>query len=561
MKSRRRQVRYTRSVARTGISIKEGRISVPLGMMVIAAFNPSFLIAEDAQQTRPNIILILTDDQGWTSVSYRSDPELPESASHYIETPRLARAAREGMRFTDAYAPSAQCSPTRHAILFGQNAARHIYGRNLEWVQDAPNWLTIPKVLKEADPDYRAAHFGKWHVAAMPDAMGFDYSDGTTSNAGGDTQDGSYRDTGGVRTRLREYNTEHGIAPPMLNRSYSKPPVYYPDEDPKGAISMAGRATEFMRESVADDRPFFAYIAHFATHLDLVSSQETYEYFMEKPRGSRHDNPAYAAMAKDLDTAIGMTLDAVTELGIQDNTWIVIMSDNGGVQHFIQSASVDRDNAVLETHETAVTWRNLPLRHGKHEYYEGGTRVPFLVLGPDVEADSVSRVPVTGLDLLPTFAELAGYRGSLPENVDGGSMVSVIRDGGRGHVARSRDGLFFHQGARRVPISAIRLGDYKLIKHWLAETPDGPDRSKYAGEQILELYDLSRDLGESRDLSTELPEVTRELHEELMAFLEEVNAETEFTDRWDAFRVMKRERNIDSDVFVPLDYVSPFPGD
>ena len=127
-------------------------------------------------------------------------------------------------------------------------------------------------------------------------------------------------------------------------------------------------------------------------------------------------------------------------------------------------------------------------------------------------------------------------------------------------VPRSRDGLFFHQGARRAPISAIRLGDYKLIKHWLAETPAGPDRSKYAGEQLLELYDLSRDLGESRDLSKTMPEVTRKLHDELTAFLKEVNAETENTNRWDAFRIMKQQHGIESDVFVPLDYSSPFEG-
>ena len=506
----------------------------------------------------PNIIFILTDDQGWTSVSYRSDPALPESTSDYIETPRLARAAREGMRFTDAYAPNAQCSPTRHAVLFGQNAARHIYGKDLQWIQKAPDWLTIPKVLKEANPKYRAAHFGKWHLGVTPDAMGFDYSDGATSNAGGDTQGGSYRDTGGVSAKLKQYNAEHGIQPPTLNSSYSKLPVYYPDEDPKGAVSMAARAREFMRESVTDKRPFFAYIAHFATHLDLVSSQETFEYFKDKPRGRKHDNPAYAAMAKDMDTAIGQTLDAVKELGIQDNTYIFIMSDNGGVQHFIQSASLDQNNGVIETHETSIAWRNLPLRHGKHEYYEGGIRVPFLVLGPDVEPNSVSRVPVTGLDLLPTFAELAGHSGRLPENLDGGSMVSVLRNNGRGQVRRSRDALFFHQGARRAPLSAMRRGDYKLIKHWLAETPAGNKRSKYAGEKLLELYDLSQDLGESRDLSAKMPEVTKSLHDELMAFLEEVNAETEYTGRWDAFNIMKKQHGIDSAVFVPLEYRSPF---
>jgi Zn-dependent M32 family carboxypeptidase len=107
----------------------------------------------------------------------------------------------------------------------------------------------------------------------------------------------------------------------------------------------------------------------------------------------------------------------------------------------------------------------------------------------------------------------------------------------------------------------MRRGDYKLIKHWLAETPAGKKkRSKYGRGELLELYDLSQDLGESRDLSKEMPEVTKKLHGELMAFLEEVNAETEYTDRKDAFNIMKKQHGIDSAVFVPLEYSSPFTG-
>ena len=106
----------------------------------------------------------------------------------------------------------------------------------------------------------------------------------------------------------------------------------------------------------------------------------------------------------------------------------------------------------------------------------------------------------------------------------------------------------------------MRRGDYKLIKHWLAETSARKKRSKYGRGKLLELYDLSQDLGESRDLSKEMPEVTKKLHDELMAFLEEVNAETEYTHRWDAFTTMKKQHGIDSAVFVPLDYSSPFTG-
>lgn len=503
----------------------------------------------------PNIILIMTDDQGWTSVSYRSDPEIPQSMSDYVETPQMERMAREGMRFTDAYAPNPICSPTRHSLLFGQNAARHVYARNLDWIPEAPRWLTVPKVLKEANPAYRTAHFGKWHVGVMPEQTGFDFSDGPTSNGAGDTQGGNPKDTRGVGEKLDRYNTEHGITPPALNDRYSKLPVYYEDEDPKGAVSLARRSGEFIRESVAAGKPFFAYIAHFATHLDLVSNAETYEYFKNKQRGKLHDNPGYAAMAKDMDASIGRVLDLVDELGIADNTYIFVTGDNGGVQHFAQSASLDEAGEIVETHETSVTWRNLPLRHGKHEFYEGGIRVPFLVVGPGVEPGSVCRAPVTGLDFLPTFAELAGHRGALPDNIDGDSIVSVLKGGGTGEVTRRHEALVFHQAANRTPVSAIRKGDYKLVKHWMA----GED-CKYCGERLLELYDLSKDIGEQTDLSEEMPELTEALHNELLTFLEQANAETKFTNRDNAYSMLMKTRGSGSNrsVLAKPEYESPF---
>lgn len=507
----------------------------------------------------PNIIFIMTDDQGWTSVSYRSDPGVPGSKSDYIETPQMARAAREGMRFTDGYAPNPICSPTRHSIIFGQNAARHIYGKDLDWIGKATSWLTIPKAVKAASPDYRTAHFGKWHVAVMPEKAGFDFSDGPTSNSAGDMINGKYWDAEGVDENLSKYNAKHGISPPELNSKYSKQPVYFADDDPKGAVSMTRRAATFMRESVADGKPFFAYIAHFATHLDMVSKDATYEHFKNKQRGKKHDNPSYAAMARDMDTSIGDVLDLVNELGIEDNTYIFIMSDNGGVQYFGQSATVTPDRQIIETYETSVAWRNLPLRHGKHEFYEGGIRVPFIVIGPDVEPDSVSRVPVTGLDLLPTFAQLAGHDMHLPDNIDGGSIVRVLRAGGTGKVRRSREAIVFHQAAKRVPISALRKGRYKLVKHWLADDP-GDSGGKYKGDKLLELYDLKNDIGETTDLSEMMPGLTIALHDELLAFLDTASAETKYTRRANAYNIMLDQHGLghSSTIIPDPEYKSPF---
>lgn len=498
----------------------------------------------------PNIILIVTDDQGWTSVSYRADPDRPDSMSDYFETPNMARMAERGMRFTDGYAPSAQCSPTRHSLLFGQNAARHIYNKTLDWLPQAGQKLTVPKAIKAANPSYRTAHFGKWHIGLRPEDAGFDYTDGISSNGAGDMQNGAHRDTSGIAKALAAYNQEHGIEPPTFTGRYSKQPVYYPDEDPKGAFSMANRAEAFMRESVEAQKPFFAYIAQYATHLDLVAASESYEYFKRKPRGQKHDNPAFAAMAKDMDASIGRILNAVDELGIADNTYIFLMGDNGGVQVLLQSATLGEGLEIVETHETKVPWRNLPLRHGKHEYYEGGIRVPFLAMGPGIEPGSVSREPVSGLDFLPTFAELAGGA-ELPNDLDGDSLAGLLHGG---DLRRKREALLFHQGANRTPISAIRKGKYKLVKHWGFEQD-----CKYCGSKLLELYDLSEDVGEANDLSEELPDVTASLDSELDAFLAEVGAETGFADRLSPYDVLVKRLGGDAGkTMLRPDYVSPF---
>ena len=149
--------------------------------------------------------------------------------------------------------------------------------------------------------------------------------------------------------------------------------------------------------------------------------------------------------------------------------------------------------------------------------YEGGLRVPFIVLGPGVKAGSVSTVPVTGTDILPTLAELAGYGEPLPKNIDGGSFRAVLHNAGAGTVARSNPFLVFHQAVDRDPQSAIRAGDFKLVKTW--------------PKNRLELFDLSKDLSEANDLSGSMPGKTRELDTLLNTYLKQVGAETRQTEK------------------------------
>ena len=142
--------------------------------------------------------------------------------------------------------------------------------------------------------------------------------------------------------------------------------------------------------------------------------------------------------------------------------------------------------------------------------YEGGIRVPFVVAGPNVARNSISRVPVTGLDLLPTLAEMSGFSGELPAEIDGGSLVPLLVNRGQGAVKRRQPYLVFHQAVKRKPQSAIRLEDYKLI-----QTAAG-----------WELFDLSKDVGESNNLAARFPEKTDQLQRMLARFLSDVDAET-----------------------------------
>ena len=184
-------------------------------------------------------------------------------------------------------------------------------------------------------------------------------------------------------------------------------------------------------------------------------------------------------MTEDLDLGIGILLSKIDELGLLENTYIIFMSDNGG-----------RSSQPIGNQQTVA--RNYPLRNGKGSMYEGGIRVPFIVAGPNVKKNSYTHVPVTGMDILPTLAELAGYKEKLPEVLDGGSFASVINNNGKGKVERNLPYLIFHHAVDRKAQSAIREENYKLVKTWKGNH--------------LELFDLSKDISEENNLAESLPE-------------------------------------------------------
>lgn len=515
--------------------------------------------------TSPNFIFIITDDQGWTSVSYPSDPDRSDSASDFIETPNMAALASQGMRFSQAYTPNPICAPARHSMLFGQRATRHIYNQDETWIDRAPEWLTIPKALKAANPDYRTGHFGKWHVGLKPELAGFDFTDGLTDNTEGDvTLEHYFADKKYVEQDVMDaYNEAHQIdTTPADPDGRERSVTFYPSEDPKVAFSMTARASDFIREAVADGKPFYAHVAHYAVHLGMSARQQSYDKFLYKSPGEKHDDPAFAAMTYDLDAAIGQVMSLVKELGIEDNTYIVVMGDNGGVAYMAQTSTIDADFNIEATHRTKIAAFNAPLRSGKHSFYEGGIRVPFLISGPDIAANSHSKEPITGLDLLPTFARLAGYEGTIPGPLDGESLVALLDASNETAFERRNPTLIFHQAGRRDPDSAVREGRYKLIKHWTKKSEVDGKTLPYT----LELYDLETDLGERNDLSGTQPKIVAELHAKLLRHIDEVNSEYEFNDRPNPMDIIQereglgsnRKEHLENRKPVTLEYVSPY---
>jgi len=418
-----------------------------------------------ATPPQPNLVFVLSDDQDWTGTSVRMHPDVPGSASSFYRTPNLEDFARQGMRFSSAYAPAPVCSPTRYSLQTGKSPAQ------LHWTKAGPvmtaasgyklipptiarrissRETTIGEVLQRAG--YATAHYGKWHLSGGgPERHGYDEHDGDTSN----------RDA----------------AP-------------FKDPNPVDIFGITERASAFMEKNTKEKRPFFMQLSHHALHYPENARQTTLAAYRQRTTKARQVERG--AITEDLDTGFGLLLRRIDELGITDCTYVVYMSDNGG----------------------GGGGRARPLRGGKGSLWEGGIRVPLIVRGPGIKADTFCHVPVVGYDLLPTFCELAGVKEPLPPRVAGGSMADLLRNAGAGGVRRPHEGLVFHfphyQGTEG-PHSAIRVGDHKLIRFY--ETGQ------------VRLFDLAKDLGERHDLAKELPEKVAELTRRLDAYLTDVGAQ------------------------------------
>ncbi len=449
---------------------------------------PSCLRAtHEPKRKKLNFVFILIDDMGWTDAGCYG--------STFYETPNIDRLGAEGMRFTNAYAASPVCSPTRASIMTGKYPARlgitqwiGAPDQPVKYVHNMPaEEITIAEALKQAG--YTTAFIGKWHLGEKenyyPEKQGFDV------NKGG-------------------YRAGHpwgGYFSP-----YENPKL--PD-GPEGEY-LTDRLTEeslkFLDEN--SDKPFLLYLSHYAVHTPLQAKEKHIEKYNTKakdlppPEGPAYlterddiitkqvqDHPVYAAMVQSTDESIGRVMKKLDTLGLSDNTAVIFMSDNGG----------------LSTRPRKSPTANVPLRAGKGWLYEGGIREPMIIKWPGVvKPGTLCHEPVISNDFYPTMLEMAGLPLKQNQHIDGLSLVPLLTGTGR----LDRDALYWHyphhHGSGSRPSGAVRAGDYKLIE-WFEDNS-------------IELYNLKNDLSEKHNLAKKMPQRAAELRKMLHRWRKSVNA-------------------------------------
>ena len=255
---------------------------------------------------------------------------------------------------------------------------------------------------------------------------------------------------------------------------------------------MAERAAKFMEKSKGENKPFYIQLSWNALHAAELANKATLAKY-EKLATNNAKQAATAAITEDLDSGVGKVLEAVDQLGLSENTYIIYMSDNG----------------------SGGGGRRGGLSGGKGSVWEGGIRVPLIVRGPKVTANSWCHVPVVGYDLLPTLCALAGVHAKeLPRGIEGGDITSLFHHSGEGVVNRQREELVFHfphYQSDDGPHSSIRVGNLKLI-HF------------YENDRVA-LFDLAKDIGERNDLAQQMPKDAQEMKGRLDQYLTAINAQ------------------------------------
>lgn len=424
-------------------------------------------------QSKTNIVFIMADDLAWADVGY--------NGAEFYETPNIDALCRSGMEFTNAYPGAANCMPSRACIMSGMYTARTKMWTPGKVSKGDPRYMkllvpnsenrlgdgqipttgmldpsvtSLAHMLKQAD--YKTLHLGKWHLNPG-DGLGFDRNDVDGRGAG-------------LGSDQRFYGNENV------------------------AQWLTDAAVKYIHESKDCDQPFFIYMNHFDVHIPLNARKPVVEKYRTKlvsKRWSRDWNPVYAAMIEAVDTSVGRVWQSLKENGVADNTLLIFTSDNGG--------------------SGGSTW-NAPLKGSKGSFYEGGIRTPLCMSWPSrISPGTICDTPVTGVDYLPTFADVSGAPLPTTQKLDGVSIVPLMK----GQKISERC-VYWHyplylNGSEQVkpifgtarmywrttPCSVVRQGNWKLIEYFETDA--------------IELYNLETDPSELRDLATGYPEKTSEL--------------------------------------------------
>jgi arylsulfatase A-like enzyme len=448
----------------------------------------------DEKDKRPNIVFIFADDLGWSDVGCYG--------AKYYETPNIDRLASGGIRFTSGYMNSPNCAPSRAAIYSGQYAPRtgmyNVSGsergeprfRNLVPPRNTKSLdlskITMGDAMRGAG--YATALFGKWH-------LGYDEE---------------------YLPHNRGFDEAYACYKPTLNGHWAPKFQMKPEiEAPEGAYLgdfITDLGLDFIERHKNGEKPFFLSLNQFLVHGPLQAPADLIEKYEGKAPDGKDDNPIFAAMVESLDYNVGRVMRKLHDAGLADNTVVVFSSDNGGVGGYAE-VGIEKGN-----YHTS----NLPLHGGKTHLYEGGIRVPFIVRWPGViKGGSVTDQPVMGIDLYPTFLEIAGATQPKHYILDGVSFAPLLKSSGKTELPE-RD-LFWHfpaycaaphgegrLGWRSTPHSAIQSGDYKLVRFYV----DG----------ARELYSMRDDMEELHNLAASMPEKVGQLESKLDKWLEDTGA-------------------------------------
>lgn len=432
-----------------------------------------------------NVVLILIDDLGWSDLGcYGSD---------YYKTPNIDALAKDGVKFTDGYAACNVCSPTRAAILSGKYPARLLLTqwlpsgrwnarkdrmREARYVSNlALEEITIAETMREAG--YRTAFMGKWHLGTetyyYPEHQGFDV------NVAG-------RDYGAPGSYFYPFEGRWKI--PTTGQVLQKQSPLDGKDGDYLVDRLAEEAEKFIVSS--KESPFFLMLSHYAVHSPLQGKPEKVTDYEKTPAGQRQGKPDYAAMVESVDDSVGRVMRTLRRLNLEQNTLVIFTSDNGG---FAKATS------------------NSPLRANKGSNFEGGIRVPVLMQWPGhIKPGSVCEEPMISNDFYPTILRATGIKPRPFQHMDGMSLMPLLTESGD----FERDAIYWHyphynQHPQSFPSGVIRDGDWKLIENF--ET----------GE--LQLFNLAMDIGESKNLVQQHPELTATLLTKLKRWRKSVGAD------------------------------------